>query len=651
MAWVFPWAGNRKGESLDNQRTDVDLLAEVSDQLVTTGLKALAVKTDQDLSVTGQSGFEFERFEPGPRMVVVHDFGGSVSGFFAVCVDEEMIGRCVGLSHLPAEGGRELVRARYGSLLMELLSEVSRDCLLGIETSYPMLTLQAPRIIYGEVCYPNSTCYMQSVLTPMGRIYFAASLDPSTVKVRRHEDALERGDAELVSDLMAEMKCLSAKLEQSERSLAESRKELGHLREQGRMAERAKSVFLASMSHELRTPLTAILGFAEILSGTLVEAEHLEPLYTIRNNARQLLRSIEGVLDLSQIESGEMLITKTRCTPADIVTEAIACMAPRARAKGLSLVHDFRGRTPETVHSDRERVKQILLNLVGNAIKFTEAGSVRVVVEAYEDVAKRGAFLAFEVIDSGAGVDMERTTQMFRPFTRFDSSAQGDSPKTRQYAGTGLGLAISKRLAKLLGGELTVSSRREEGSCFRFTICTGSLMGVAMIDDPVQAWQRKLERKKVYQESVPPAANPLEARRILLAEDGPDNQKLISCILRKYGASVQVVENGAYAKDAARDADETGHPFDVILMDMQMPVLDGYAATQELRAMGYKGPILAVTANAMRGDKERCLEAGCNGYLSKPLKRQDLLDSILVVMDGQADMQTDVQLSMQAPRP
>ena len=416
-----------------------------------------------------------------------------------------------------------------------------------------------------------------------------------------------------------------------------------------RLAEsgsRAKSEFLANMSHEIRTPMTAILGYAELLleDGDIQRApeRRIETIRTIQRNGRHLLQLINDILDVSKIEAGKLELERVRCSPAQIVAEVQSLMQERAQAKNLALRLEFAGPIPETIESDPTRLKQILINLVGNAIKFTERGGVRLVTQlvgrptqdACADAAAPAvahSFLQFEIIDTGIGMTPAQVSDLFRPFE------QGDSSMTRRFGGTGLGLTISQRLAEKLGGAVTVISQPKAGSTFTVTIATGPLDGVPLLDHPAEA--------PTLQPDTAVAEEPEEAQlngRILLAEDGPDNQRLIARLLQKAGADVAVVENGKAAVDAALAAQHDGRPFDAVLMDMQMPVMDGYEAAQSLRRAGYTGTIIALTAHAMAQDRDKCLRSGCDDYASKPLERRGLLQTIRAHLSRHSDAASGV---------
>ena len=381
----------------------------------------------------------------------------------------------------------------------------------------------------------------------------------------------------------------------------------------------SKTEFLANISHEIRTPMTAILGFAETLLDTpdadFVSADRRDAIETIRRNGEHLLELINDILDLSKIEVGKLELETALCAPADLLAEVRALMWLRAEEKHLPLIIEYDGPVPEWIHTDPLRLRQILINLVGNAIKFTERGSVRIVAKLVDETAESPR-LRFDVIDTGIGIAEDHISRLFEPFTQADSST------TREFGGTGLGLTISKRLAGMLGGDIAITSSLGKGSTFSLTIATGSLEGTALLDSPVESG--------MLDQQITPGGNDKKANegldcRILLAEDGLDNQRLIAMLLEKAGAQVVVVNNGQSAVDEILAAQQRECPFDVVLMDMQMPIMDGYLATRSLRERGYTGPIIALTAHAMTEDRQRCLDAGCDDYAAKPIDRAHLL--------------------------
>ncbi len=379
-------------------------------------------------------------------------------------------------------------------------------------------------------------------------------------------------------------------------------------------ANQAKSEFLANMSHEIRTPMTAILGYVDLLSEPDVpRPDHHEYVTTIRRNADHLLQLMNDILDLSKIEAGQMNVERIGCSPAAIARDVVSLLRPRAEEKGLTLELRFEGLIPRGIQSDPTRLRQILVNLVGNAVKFTDQGSI--VVTVYFNGSDGEPTVSFEVKDSGIGMTASEQKSLFRPFTQADTST------TRRFGGTGLGLSVAIRLATMLGGTITVQSAPRLGSLFTARVSTGNLDGVEMVGGLAEAGDEVREAE--------PAANApklLAGRRVLLAEDGPDNRRLIALYLNRAGATVELVENGQLAIDRLTQTEAA--PFDAVLMDMQMPVLDGYRATSRLRSLGYQGPIIALTAHAMDGDRERCLRAGCDDYATKPINADALVAAI-----------------------
>ncbi len=399
-------------------------------------------------------------------------------------------------------------------------------------------------------------------------------------------------------------------------------RDLERARATAESASRAKSDFLARMSHEIRTPLTAILGFAEALNDAgISEGERRDAARTILRNGQHLLRIIDDILDISRIESGRMEIEALPSPLIPLVSDVESLMRARAQARGLTFTVEYAGAVPPQVRTDPTRLRQILINLLGNAVKFTSSGGVTLTIdlvdgcEAVADPAPPQ--LRFRVRDTGIGMTRDQLARAFEPF------AQGDQTMTRRYGGTGLGLAISRRLAEHLGGRLNVESCPDVGTTCELLIPTGPLDGVTLVHP--ECGEATLAAGLG---SPPSAPRTLPNCRLLVAEDGVDNQRLIACVLRRAGAEVTVVENGAQAVASALQARATGHPFDVVLLDMQMPVLDGYAAARQLRHHGYRGPIVALTAHAMAGDREQCLRAGCDDYVTKPIDRRTFLDTL-----------------------
>ena len=385
-------------------------------------------------------------------------------------------------------------------------------------------------------------------------------------------------------------------------------------------AAEAKTNFLANMSHELRTPMMSILGYAELFPEARSKAERVEFSRTVRRNGEHLLGLIDEILDVSKIETGNLSVERIPCATADLLQRVREVIEPRMAEKDLVFEIGYDTPVPEEIETDPTRVQQILLNLLGNAIKFTDRGSVRLLVSLVSPPEVEQPMLRFVVEDTGIGIDPEDHERLFKPFSQADMST------TRLFGGTGLGLSISRSLAELLGGSVTIEEKDTPGSRFVATIETGSLEGSELFTSPLEALSKLAEVAPDLSElGDEPSLNGL---RVLLAEDGEDNQRLINRMLSLAGAKVEIVGNGLLAYERAIEAKSAGSPFDVILMDIQMPILDGYAATRKLRDAGYRGRIIALTANAMQGDAEKCIAAGCDIYLSKPIPKRRLIEEI-----------------------
>ncbi len=430
-----------------------------------------------------------------------------------------------------------------------------------------------------------------------------------------------RLDAQVNVDGRDELSQLGGAFNLMAAQLSADQARLREAREAAESANKTKSAFLANMSHEIRTPMTAILGFADLLleGGDLARTpeQRVEAIQTIQRNGRHLLQLINDILDVSKIEAGKMTIEKRECSPVLMLEELHALMYAKAAEKRIGFKVERAGPIPETVRTDPTRLRQVLLNLIGNAIKFTEQGGVTVSVEFIDGDAP---MMRFDVVDTGIGLTADQAGRLFERFNQADDST------TRKCGGTGLGLSISKQLARLLGGDVTiVESALGKGTRFRATIALDSFEGVRLIqpDEVIGHGQAGVESTGAEEKDVSIAGT-----RILLAEDVPANQRLIAMLLKKEKTQVTVVDNGRKAVDAAMEALENGQPFDVILMDMQMPVLDGFGATTMLREKGYVGSIVALTAHAMSEDRDKCLSHGCDGFATKPIDRPSLVREI-----------------------
>lgn len=396
-------------------------------------------------------------------------------------------------------------------------------------------------------------------------------------------------------------------LEEVNRKLEKAIERANGLAEAAKAANIAKSQFLANMSHEIRTPMNGVLGMAELLVRTTLTETQRKFVETIQHSAMALLTVVNDILDFSKIEAGKLELSHVAFDPANVTREVVQLLSDQARRKGLDLTCQIDGPIPALILGDPVRLRQILVNLVGNAVKFTDSGSVSVHVGC-TGPGEGGTLIRFEVRDTGIGISAEAQTYIFDPFS------QADGTTTRKHEGTGLGLAISRQIIEMMGGHIEVESEVGRGSSFRFAIpvteeCPGN--------SPYKGHDKA---------GAPERANPLPLA-ILLVEDNPVNQLVAQAMLENLGCTVDVASNGREAVDAFLE-----RPYDLVLMDCQMPEMDGYQASTAIRNMesdNHRGqrsrtPIIALTAHAMDGARDECLKAGMDDYLSKPFSQDEL---------------------------
>lgn len=434
-------------------------------------------------------------------------------------------------------------------------------------------------------------------------------------KRRRHQkkdgSLIEVEVSAIDLDLDGRKMHIAAMVDVTERVMSEIRQQellasLHAAKEEAERANQLKSAFLANMSHEIRTPLGAMLGFSDLLKDpSLSNNERTSYVDILTRNGEQLSYIINDILDLSKVEAGHLTLEFTDIVPNQICAEVISLLSVKAKEKDLVLEFETDPSTPNSIVCDQTRLRQILLNLVGNAIKFTQFGSVK--LRSYGCTGDGGKEAAcFEIIDTGIGIPKQQQQRLFEMFV------QADGSMTRRFGGTGLGLALSRRLARELGGDVTiVQSVEGKGTTFK-----------VLVED--QPDRRTVEEAEITRSSYPESdEHALDGVRVLVVDDSPDNQQLIWRYLSKRGAVVETADNGFLGYRKAL----TGH-FDVVLMDIQMPEMDGYTATQKLRSAGYAKPIIALTAHAMSEVRKKCLNVGCSDHLSKPINPKELIGAV-----------------------
>ncbi|MFQ5731688.1 MAG: ATP-binding protein [Planctomycetaceae bacterium] len=448
------------------------------------------------------------------------------------------------------------------------------------------------------------------VLRHFGRV--ASDDPPAGVAGKREQSAAE------IHALVADFEMAKTYHEVNGAQLVALLDDLDTAKRRADHALSAKQEFLANMSHELRSPISAVTGFADLLADSDLTPEQAEFTERIKANSSHLLTLINDILDISKITAGKMTVEDVPLSPQQIVQDVLSSISPQAEPRGIELHSATSGPVPDAILSDPTRLRQVLFNLVSNAVKFTKRGSVRVILRAGE-VDGAEPQLQFVVKDTGIGIAREQLPTLFEPFTQADAST------TRRHGGTGLGLAISRHLAGLLGGAISVESELGSGSTFTLTIPIRPVAGNH--SDKAADYAGPAMGDTLNGTDV--GRGPLRGRRILVCDDNPDSRRLLRIQLEKAGAEVTVTAHGNAAIQAVKNSDATGKPFHLILMDMRMPLCDGLTATRHLRLIGCRIPIIAVTANAGAGDRDECINAGCDEHVSKPVDQESLIDLIV----------------------
>lgn len=513
---------------------------------------------------------------------------------------------------IPLEGYQSQINeqtvARFSVLAFALLG-----LLLGIYASFELLVGKRLRRIAAYFC--RATDHNQEIFTPLKTRskdeigLLAKSFNRLRGKLQELYETLDAKVRKRTFELQLANEHLRRKVSECQQAEEHAK----HLAHEAAAANRAKSDFLANMSHELRTPMNAIMGFSQVLSEENLKPEVQSYIDMIADNSKNLLTLINDILDYSKIESGKLEIEIKDCIVEHLVTEVESMLRPSAVRKNIRLELLQCDLIPQVIKTDPQRVRQCLINLIGNAIKFTETGYVYVNVSLQSD--SDDVYLRFDVEDTGIGISQEKLPLIFDSFT------QADSATTRKYGGTGLGLSITRQLVELLGGTLSVVSKEGCGSVFTMLIPAG----IQWPNENEEVWNKYLLVDEIYETlktekgTIMYKGTTTYSGKVLVAEDNPSNQKLIAILLQRMGLDVTLADDGI---EAIKKCDS--ETFDIILMDMQMPNLNGYDATRQLRSQGVKTPIIAVTANAMTGDEQKCIDVGCDGYLSKPIDRNKL---------------------------
>jgi signal transduction histidine kinase/CheY-like chemotaxis protein len=550
-----------------------------------------------------------------PHLFALEQVGDCAAVLFAVALNDVMASELTGITGLPVslsrfggelQRGTQVTRLADGAMKGEFVIRDYQD--------RPMMlgTVTIDRGAYGHGIKMLSLAALSLlvvalVAVTLVHIYVRRTVFKRLAGLHETVQKIAQGgnlDLRLRVPGNDELSALAADFNRMVDSIKDSQRSLAEASERADAANRAKSLFLANMSHEIRTPMTAILGYTELLENpSLTEEERHRYLSVVQQNGDALMALISDVLDLSRIEAGQLKVERQRCQLPALMKEVIYSHRLKAEEKGVHLELEYQSPVPAHVSTDPFRLRQILGNLIGNAIKFTDEGRV-VVRLGWEDGLQ--SCLHIEVEDSGIGMTAADLDRVFEPFSQVDDS------HTRRHGGSGLGLAIARQLARSMGGDISASSAPEHGSLFKV-----HMQVIAEGDSQRVMPQQALEVDVRSQQS--PAIH--VGGRVLLVEDNDVNRLLVQRILTRAGMEVVEATDGLQAVERISDDQN----FDLVILDMQMPVMDGYAAARELRRIGFGKPILALTANVMSDDRRRCLAAGCDDFLGKPVRANRLL--------------------------
>ncbi|CAN5430021.1 hypothetical protein BH10BDE1_BH10BDE1_04980 [soil metagenome] len=513
--------------------------------------------------------------------------------------------------YLPSLGFNQTIP--NGKLWAQFLKKCAEEGSAADNLPFP--TLDSVQISYGKKLGEHSIwVFLNSNGLNLDEFHFLPMLALNLESVYRNERKAQKyvGQNEVLNEQSNELRNYAEALNRTKSDLNEALKVAARTQAEAEMANSTKSAFLANMSHEIRTPLGAMLGFSELLKEPLLSNQERDQyIETINRNGQALTRIIDDILDLAKVEAGRLEIEEIDFSFFTLLAEAVELFKEKVRAKGLYLILNIDESVPSHISSDPTRIRQILNNIIGNAVKFTVRGGVRITVKAVQDI-EGPLKISIDVKDTGPGLNEEQQSRLFQPFM------QADNATTRQFGGTGLGLALSRRLSEALGGTVKISE------CKFGHGCTFSIDFVAAVGRSTQDALTKFGAHGQNFEVLP-----LKDIRILVADDSPDNQYIVKRNLNKCGAVVDLANDG---KDALNKI--AAAAYDLVLMDIQMPVLDGYHAMKELVAMKYDRPVIALTAHAMTEERMKTSAAGFAAHVTKPIDFPELNKTIILILQN-----------------